>query len=130
MPATVEQVREQLADEIKGLAASVKELDKGFTTGINDLRTEFAEFKGEVKKDLRWIFVIGCGLIAFLAWGVKKGFDLSYEAGALTTRVAANAVQAKDRFDQLEKRMDKTDAKVDLILQRLDQVVAKTGGGK
>jgi hypothetical protein len=109
----------QVATEVKTLAASV-----------NSLQAESAGFKAAVSKDLWWVRAIGAGLIAILLWAVKEGYNLSYQAGTLSSEVRLNALQIEKRFDQLEKRMDKHEAKIDqqlgLIIQRLDQFVPKS----
>jgi DNA repair exonuclease SbcCD ATPase subunit len=110
MPATAEQVREQLADEIKGLAASVKELDRG---------------QASIQTDLKWIKGIGWFIAALLIAGIGGGGTVIWRASDLSSEVKHQG----ERLDKLETKVDRLETKVDQgfgqIMQRLDQVVAK-----
>jgi hypothetical protein len=111
MPASAEQVREQLADEIKNLAAGLNESIKTLTTSVNDLRSEFVAFKAstETKLDViqgigRWVaggFIGGVVAIAISAAGII------WAASALNSKVEQQGSDLKE------------------IKQRLDQIVAK-----
>jgi prefoldin subunit 5 len=121
---------ERLRESDRQLAVDVRELSKGLTG---------------VQTELRLVWRIGGGVAALFAsvllWTAGQTFGLAGRVGELSAEVRSNAVQTKERFDQveksvnqrfdqLEKRMDKTDGKLDQVLQRLDQVVPKTVGGK
>jgi hypothetical protein len=119
---------ERLAGDVKDLRTS----DQKIGDDIRDLMSGL----GIVRAELRLMWRIGAG-VAIL--GLPGVIAFAYEAGSLKTTVESNAVQTRERFDlfeksvnqrfdQFEKRLDKTDAKLDQILQRLDQAVPKKGG--
>jgi len=133
---------DHLADEIKGL-----------TDSVNDLRADFAGFKGSVEKELQLTRTLGKWILAAFTSiaivALTGAGGLIWSAAVLSNEVKHQSVrldkielrldkmdqrldkmdQRFDRLDQqviqLDKRMDKTDAKLDLILQRLDQAAAK-----
>jgi hypothetical protein len=92
-----------LAEDIKGLTAS-----------MHTLREDFAGFKADMRL-VRWVGTFFAGILVVL---VGAAITLSWGASALNSEVKQQGV-----------RLDKVEGKLDLILQRLDQVVPKKGGG-
>ena len=138
LAADVEHLREsdhRLADEVKGLAASV-----------NDLRSDFRVFERSVEKELKIIRWLGVFFSAILLAVVGGSGRMVWAAATLTAEVKYQGV----RLDKVDQRLDKVDQRLEkieqqlgqqatnltqvnqqlgLIFQRLDQGVPKKGGG-
>ncbi|HKI19676.1 MAG TPA: hypothetical protein VKA15_17445 [Isosphaeraceae bacterium] len=111
-----------LADDIKGLTASV-----------NGLRTDFAGFKGSTETQLKIIVGLARWVAAGFAGGVLTvavgAGGVIWAASALHSKVEQQGVRldkVDQRLDQVERRFDRVDQQLGQIIQRLDQVVPKT----
>jgi hypothetical protein len=135
MPTPTEVNTEDIRD--------IRESIKGLTASVNDLRTEFAGFKGATETQLklivglaRWVaagfwggvltIAVGAGGVIWAASALHSRVE---QQGGRLDKIEAKLDKVDQRLEQVERRFDRTDAKLDAIVQRLDQVVAKTKGG-
>jgi hypothetical protein len=128
---------QDLAEEVKELAPEIKDLGKGMTEGLadvradlaafrvevaekfgqlgSDLRTDLGKFQGGVERDLRWIKGIGASVLAAVVagstWVIRDSATLTAEARNQGTRL-----------EKVEKRLDsfaeKIDTRLDALLRR------------
>jgi hypothetical protein len=108
----------KLGEDIRELGNSLAAFRVEVVERFSAVHAELAEFRGEIKTDLRWIKGIGASLLvtglAFAGWVIA---DLA----TLRTTVQEHGV----RLDKVEKRLDGIDAKLDVLLRRTEP---KTGG--
>src|SRR5262249_5743043 len=116
-------------EEVQVLAQEVKDLGRSMTEGLAGLRADLAEFRGEVKIDLRWIKRIGASPLgtglAFAGW-------VPWDIANLTADVrnqGTNLEKVEKRLDQFAQRIDvKLDAqgtRIEKVERRLDSIDAK-----
>jgi chaperonin cofactor prefoldin len=117
---------DNLADEIKGLTAS-----------IHAMREDCAGWKGAVETELQLIRTLGKWILAaftsIVIVALTGGAGLIWQAGALSAEVRLNAVQLEKRVDkvegkidrvqeQAEKRIDKLEGKIDRVQEQVTQL--------
>jgi prefoldin subunit 5 len=138
---------ELLAEDIGSLRESDRQITesiKGLSGDVNQLRADFASFKGSINKELWYVRWIGGSLAALV---LPSLMGLAWQAGALSTEVRVNAVHVKERFeqfeknvgqrfdqfeknvgqrfDQFEKRMEKSEARIDKLEAKLEARIDK-----
>jgi len=112
-----------LHDQPKSLAASV-----------NNLRTDFAGFRGSMESDMRTIRWAGSFFAAILVVLVGCAINPSWQAAVLNTdvkvqgsrleKVEQRLDRADQQLDQIERRFDRVNAQLAAVLQRSDQAKA------
>lgn len=110
-----------LDERIDALSEEVQELARG----VIGLRTEFAEFRGEIRSELRWIKRIGGALTALVLTVVVGSWGVTWEAAKLASDVKQQGRQlekVENRLDKVENRLDKVDKRLDKVENRLDRV--------
>jgi chaperonin cofactor prefoldin len=110
-----------LADEIKGLTAS-----------MHGMREDFAGWKGAVETELHLIRTLGKWILAAFTSiaivALTGGAGLIWQGGALSAEVRLHAVQLEKRVDKLEGKMDSLSAEVRLNAVQLEKHVDKLEG--
>jgi len=101
---------EVLAGDLKDLARSVGEL-----------RTEFAEFRVEVRTQLGVIKWVGGFVAGVLVALVVATVGVAWNASAVVSDVRSHGA----RLDQVEKRLSGIEAKLDVLIRRAEP---KAGG--
>jgi hypothetical protein len=99
------------------LAEDLKELARA----VGELRTEFGEFRSEVRTGLgviKWVGVFFAGILVSLVTGT---IGMAWNASAVVSDVR----QHGERLDKVEKRLDGIESKLDVLIRRTEP---KAGG--
>lgn len=101
---------DHLADEIKEIA-----------TGLVDLRTDLAGFKGSVETELKYIHAAANSLVKVLT-----GATIAILAGAIGVIWSSSALNSEVKYqgvriDKAEQRFDKVDGRLDQLSSEVKQ---------
>lgn len=107
---------------------------KNLAAGVNNLRTDFAVFRGSMESDTRTIRWAGSFFAGILVVLVGCAINLSWQAAVRNTdvkvqgsrleKVEQRLDRADQQLDQIERRFDRVDAQLAAVLQRFDRAKA------
>jgi flagellar capping protein FliD len=124
-PMAATATDEKLAADLASFRSEVARDLAAFRGEVTREFHSLAEFRGEVKIDLRWIKAIGATLLlaafSFAGWILTDMATLKTEVRQQEKRLDT----MDTRFDKVDARLDKMDTRLDKMDTRLDKIETK-----